>query len=623
MTRGTLRFFTPTAGVSRSETAGEPRTEIGRFTEHVASLIEDLQDAVARLGQDPGSPGAEILRTHILLLEGSSFRARVEGAIRDTRLAAEAAVEHAIDEIVAVFEGSDNPVMVERVPDLRDLAIQLRQRLAGRPPSFLAGFPQDPSECVVATRELLPSLVLEAHTRGVRGFVVDKGTSLSHGAILARSFDIPVLRVPRLDALRSLEGSPVLVDADRGELLVDPAAAEADARLSAPDPVPRPVPSSSLARVWLNVVGPEQLAGVDWEGVEGVGLYRTEMLFLGERTGMPGEEEQAEVYRSLFEGCASGRATVRTLDIGGDKALPYFSLGPQDNPALGLRAHRIYRFHPEILLTQVRAILRAAVGFPGLRLLFPMIECIEEWRFVQGLVDRATASLAAEGVAFQRRFERGVLVETPSAVWSFRRLLEAADFASVGTNDLVQYLFAVDRSNLNVLHTYGPEHPVVLQILKGLAADARRAGKPLAICGEAGSDLALLPLLIGLGITDLSVPVNRVQAVRARLADLRARECRRLARECLRADTAGDVLGLLGRPGGSPRPPGAGEPQGAEWVDPVCRMAVHTQGNPLSAVRDGERFYFCSRECLDAFLGKPDQPASGRHQDPHLRWKKL
>ncbi len=604
--QGTLRFFTPTAGMSLSATAtGEPQTEIGRFTEHVASLIEDLQETVVRLGEDPGSPGADILRTHILLLEGSSFRTRVEEAIRETRLAAEAAVEHAIEEIVSVFEGSDNPVMVERVPDLRDLAIQLRQRLAGRRPSLLAELPQDPSECILATRELLPSLVLEAHTRGVRGFVVDKGTSLSHGAILAQSFDLPVLRVPRLESLWSLDGARVLVDADRGELLVEPTAADAEPPLVVPDPAPVPGREApSLARVWLNVVDPGQLAGVDWAGVEGVGLYRTEMLFLGERSGMPGEEEQAEVYRSLFGRCAPGRATVRTLDIGGDKALPYFSLGPQDNPALGLRAHRIYRFHPEILLTQVRAILRAAAGFPGLRLLFPMIECIEEWRFVQGLVDQATASLAADGMAFQRRFERGVLVETPSAVWSFRRLLGAADFASVGTNDLVQYLFAVDRSNVNVLRTYGPEHPVVLQILKGLAADAKRAGKPLAICGEAGSDLTLLPLLIGLGITDLSVPVNRVQAVRARLAGLRPRECRRLARECLRAGTVDDVLGLLGRPAGSPRAPGDGEPPGAEWVDPVCRMAVHTEGNPLSAVRDGERFYFCSRECLDAFLGK-------------------
>ena len=156
-----------------------------------------------------------------------------------------------------------------------------------------------------------------------------------------------------------------------------------------------------------------------------------------------------------------------------------------------------------------------------------------------------------------------------------------------------------------MLRTYGPEHPVVLRILKALAADAKRAGNPVAICGEAGSDLDLLPLLIGLGITDVSVPVNRAPAVRVRLAALRPRECRRLARECLRADTADDVLGLLGRPCGRPRGPDAAEPRGAEWVDPVCRMAVHTDGNPLSAVRDGERFYFCSRECLDAFLGKP------------------
>ncbi len=604
--QGILRFFAPVAeGTRGSAATGEPETEIERFAQHVGSLIEDLREMVARLGEDSASPGADILRSHILLLEGSSLRSRVEETIRSSSLAAEAAVEHAIEEIVRVFEGSGNPVLVERAPDLRDLAIQLRQRLAGQQPSLLAGLPQDPSESILATRELLPSLVLEAHTRGVRGFVVDRGTPLSHGAILAQSFDLPVLRVPRLEALWSLDGSRVLLDADRGELLVEPAAADLEPRLTeaAPVVVPDPEPSP-LARVWLNVMDPAQLVGVDWTGVEGVGLYRTEMLFLGGRSGMPSEEEQARAYRNLFERCAPGRATVRTLDIGGDKALPYFSLGPQDNPALGLRAHRIYRFHPEILITQVRAILRAATGFPALRLLFPMIECVEEWRFVQGLVDQAVDSLAAEGVAFQERFERGVLVETPSAVWSFPRLLEAADFASIGTNDLIQYLFAVDRSNPNVLRTYGPEHPVVLQVLDALARDAKKAGKPLAICGKAGTDLTLLPVLIGLGITDLSVPINRAQAVRARLAALGPRECRRVARECLRAKAPDEVLELLGRPG-PPKGPDAASHRGAEWMDPVCGMAVHADGNPLSTVRHGRQFYFCSRECLDAFLRQP------------------
>ncbi|NOY46215.1 MAG: YHS domain-containing protein [Deltaproteobacteria bacterium] len=609
VTQGTLRFFAPAAETPRAPAAkGEPETEIERFAQHVTSLIEDLRETVARLGDDPASPGADILRSHILLLEGSSLRSRVEETIRSSNLAAEAAVEHAIEEIVRVFEGSGNPVLVERAPDLRDLAIQLRQRLVGQRPSLLAGLPQDPSECILATRELLPSLVLEAHARGVRGFVVDRGTPLSHGAILAQSFGLPVLRVARLETLWSLDGSRVLLDADRGELLVEPAPADLAPRLAEVPPVPVPGPEpSSLARVWLNVMDPDQLVGVDWTGVEGVGLYRTEMLFLGGRGGMPSEEEQTRAYRALFQRCAPGRATVRTLDIGGDKALPYFSLGPQDNPALGLRAHRIYRFHPEILLTQVRAILRAAAGFPGLRLLFPMIECIEEWRFVQGLVDQAVDSLAADGIEFQDRFERGVLVETPSAVWSFRRLLEAADFASVGTNDLIQYLFAVDRSNLNVLRTYGPEHPVVLQVLAALARDAKKAGKPLAICGKAGSDLALLPVLIGLGITDLSVPINRAQAVRARLATLRLRDCRRLARECLRAETPHEVLELLGRPG-SPPGPDVVAPRGADWVDPVCGMAVHAEGNPLTTVRNGRRFYFCSPECLEAFLRQPAPP---------------
>jgi phosphoenolpyruvate-protein kinase (PTS system EI component) len=179
--------------------------------------------------------------------------------------------------------------------------------------------------------------------------------------------------------------------------------------------------------------------------------------------------------------------------------------GPQDNPCLGLRAHRLFRYHPEILVTQIRAVLRAAYGEHCLRLMFPMLESIDQLRFVRGLVDLACLSLEAEGLPFQQNFLLGVLVETPSAAWSFERLLREVDFASVGTNDLVQYLFAVERNTANVADFYQPEHPVVLQIISDLAQQAADAGKPFAICGEVAADEAILPVLVGLGLRDFSV----------------------------------------------------------------------------------------------------------------------
>ncbi len=262
---------------------------------------------------------------------------------------------------------------------------------------------------------------------------------------------------------------------------------------------------ATLIRVWVSIVDPDQLETVDWTGIEGVGLYRSEALFLRYREDFPTEQEQFGVYRRLF-GLAGNRPVVfRTLDLGADKPVEHMRFGPQENPCLGLRAHRLFRFHPEILVTQIRALLRAAHGGHGLRLMYPMIESIEQLRFVRGLVGTAMQSLAEEGLPFQRDFRQGVLIETPSAAWSFARLLEAVDFASVGTNDLVQYLFAVERNAANVADLYQPEHPVMLQVIQTLAEQAAAAGKPLSICGEMAADPAVLPVLVGLGVTDISV----------------------------------------------------------------------------------------------------------------------
>jgi len=591
------------AGADAHRAPGPPGAEISRFNEQVAALVADLRDTVVRLEAQPEPEAAAILSTHILLLEDTSFRRGVEETIQRDRVSAEHAVERTIGLTIAALERSNNPVMRERAPDLTELSLRLRGRLSGMRTSFLLGLPQDPSECVLAITELLPSLVLEARERGVRAFVVDKGTSLSHAAILANSFGLPVLRVAHLGSLATREGAQVLVDAVRGELVIDPSQAETARRTT---PVKATAPAvgvgNTRAHVWLTIMDPEQLRDADWNGVEGVGLYRTEMLFMHGRTDLPSEAEQEAAYRRLFELCGDRPVTVRTLDVGGDKRLHYFSLGPQENPALGLRAHRIYRFHPEILVTQVRAILKAAGDHPRLRLMFPMIECLEEWTFVQGLVDRALESLRHEGSPHPARFERGVLLETPSAVWSFRRLLQVVDFASVGTNDLVQYLFAVDRTNANVARRYRPEHPVVLGVLRDLATAAKRAGKRLSLCGEIGSDPLLLPLLVGLGVADLSVPVNRVGMVRHRLAGFRMRQCRQLARTCLAADTADEVLEHLDPDRTRVRDSAHEDGEVASSVDPVCGMAVFTEGNPLTAVRDGRRFHFCSRACLETFM---------------------
>lgn len=602
LAEGVFRLVTfPLAGSGLpSRRVEDAEAEVGRYRHHAGAMVAELEKAARGLERQQLAGEAEILRAHTLFLGDESLQQHVEQAIRETQVPAEVAVAQAFEAVALRFEQLESMLLAERATDLRDLAVRLQHRMATGTTALLFDALGEAEEVILATEELLPSLVLEAARHRVRGFVVVRGTSMSHAAILARSFGLPVLQVPDLTVLHDYEGRPVLLDADRGALLVDPAPDEAARRSSVDRGKPRRLDRSVL-RLWLSIVTPGQLKDVDWCGIEGVGLYRTEILFMQHPDGLPGEEEQRRVYRQLFGHCDGRPATIRTLDIGGDKTLPHFSPGPQDNPFLGLRAHRVFHYHPEILITQVRAILRAAHGYGGLRLLFPMIESLEAWRFVQALLGEAVASLQADDTPHQARFEQGVLVETPSAVLAFPRLLAHVDFASVGTNDLVQYLFAVDRTNPNVSHYYRPEHPIVLQVLQQLAEQAQAAGKPLSICGEMGSEPHLLPLLAGLGIPSVSVALGQRRRVEKQLARLSLPDCRALAAKSLQADTADAVRALLGAL--PVERAAAGLTASGTARDPVCGMAVHTEGNPFFVQRGEERSYFCSRRCLLQFQG--------------------
>lgn len=352
------------------------------------------------------------------------------------------------------------------------------------------------------------------------------------------------------------------------------------------------IAASMPARVWLSIVDPTQLEAVDWTGIEGIGLYRSEALFLRYREDFPDEHEQFATYRRLFRLAGRRPVVFRTVDLGADKPVEHMRLGPQDNRGLGLRAHRRFRFHPEILITQLRAVLRAACGDHRLCLMFPMLETVDQLRFVQGLLDEARHSLNAEGRPFQDDFRQGVLVETPSAAWSFGRLLEEVDFASVGTNDLVQYLFAVERNAVNVADLYQPEHPVVLQIIHSLAEQAVAAGKRFSICGEIVADPTMLPVLVGLGVTDVSVACGVADTVLNSLASLDEVWCKQLAGRCMQVDTVSQVRTLLGRPSShSERHPTVRE---GEALDPVCGIVVDARDTPYVLRVAGVAHYFCS-----------------------------
>lgn len=603
---GTLRcsdFTIPNATGAGEGSSLSPEEELRRFKKHAEEVCRNIRDDIDRLEEKSGVSEADILRGHASILEDGTFHDRVESAIHEMELAAEAAVEHVLDDMAELFSDAEDPVFRERAADFRDLKLRLRERLEGR--SHLLGrLLESTGTPVVAVSELYPSMVLKGYRRGVRAFITESGTSFAHAAILAKSSGLPVVRVGTLELLRKHDGSPILVDADQGRILIRPSSDErAEGEQQVAEAKPAAAQGAMKASLWLNVTDPGQLDGREWGSAKGVGLYRTESLFMSKPHGFPSEAEQIRTYRDLFDRCGNRPVTVRTVDIGGDKPVGHMTFGPQENPQLGLRAHRLYRYHPELLVTQLRAILRAAHPSTTLRLLYPLIETSDQWEFVQELTGQAVASLRDEDAAFRSEFSSGPLIETPSAVWEFDGLVADADFVSVGTNDLVQYLFAADRNNANAGFMYQPEHPVVLRVLQTLQQKADAADCPLSICGEMAGNRRYLPLLVGLGIKNVSVIPSVAEGLEAALRGANVEQCRELAEKCLQASGVEEVRHLLDEWHGTPRKE---DRQAGGAVDPVCGMTVDPEETPFTLEVDGVQHYFCSRHCLETFK-RPDK----------------
>jgi len=535
VSRGTIYFidYYPTLNRSSKLISQEMiQSEVDRFKEAIQLTVSELEKVIKTLETDLFHDEAEIVNSHVFLLKDHKFHQQVVEKIKSNHLASEIAVDEVIQEFSTILINSNHTLFLERAVDLKDIGLQVRRQLQHGVQKSPFAFLADVQHPVIATRELLPSLVLEGYKSGVKGMIVTQGALFSHAGILAKSFGIPVLKVENLFTLGIEDKADVIVDANKGHLLIHPESDDVDDRLikntnsNNPDLV---LPID----VWMNIVDPQQVTGKDVEAVGGIGLYRTEILFMNQEYDFPTEEEQIEVYAGLFDTCGDYPVTIRTLDIGGDKTLSYFSFGPQENPYLGFRAHRIFRFHPEIFITQVRAILLAAVNTTNLRILYPMIESVDELHFVQGLLQKAIEQLNKEGKQFNQCFQQGVLIEVPSAVWNFGELLKYVDFASVGTNDLFQYIFAVDRNNANVFEAYQPENPVAIKILKNLADTAKQSGKSIGLCGEIAAYANFLPILLGIGFDMLSIDHHAIPQTRQFLSSLDPAACKNLVSECL------------------------------------------------------------------------------------------
>lgn len=515
--------------------------EKGRMSGAVESVTSSLMQLQAELAGAIGKHDVRIYDAQLAILHDKTFRKDVEDEVEQHHVNLEVALQRVIHRYEAVFAAMENAAMRERAADLRDIGRQLVGALvANDRQKFIA----DGADYLFAADEFLPSdagILDRAH---IRGIVTAHGGKYSHGAILARSLGIPAIVGVDQVMQETSSGAMAILDGDAGVVLIDPTVEEladyeqrlleqraVESRISELRFQPSVTPDGTSVRLMANVEGVQDLDNLELDTMAGIGLFRTEFAFM-ERRQFPTEDEQVSMYRRAVESADGKPVTFRTLDVGGDKPLGYFQMPEERNPVLGWRGLRLCLDWPDILYTQLRAILQASAEGHA-RILLPMVTTRSEIVRCREVLDQLTADLRANSVPYDARIELGVMIEVPVLVHVLPEILPIVDFVSVGTNDLVQYLLAVDRDNQRVAKMYDPFHPGVLRVLAQVADAARAAGKGASICGEIAGDQMFTPFLIGLGYRELSMAPVFLPRVKLMLRSFSLEECQDLAARAL------------------------------------------------------------------------------------------
>lgn len=528
--------------------------ELERLYESIRSSKIELTTMKRELSEVIGREESNIFDAHLAILDDPLFMNEVQGIIRRQYKAAEVAVKEAIDKFAAMFDLLEDEYMKERALDIKDVGNRLIKHLIGAPEVRL---PEDTQPFILVARELTPSQLIHLNPNHVHGIVTMIGGKTSHSAIMARALGIPSVVGVEGKLFRPIQtGDLLIVDGDEGTLYVMPSEEEIreheerqrqrkrrDEQLKKLIGLPAMTKDGIPFHLGVNLNSVKEAEKAMEYGISGVGLLRTEFLYM-DRSNFPGEEEQFEAYKSVAVKLQGKPLVIRTLDIGGDKKLDYFELPEEDNPFLGYRAIRISLDRTDLFKTQLRAILRAS-HYGNIRLLHPMISSVEELRRANRLLEECKEELRREGHPFNPNIEVGVNIEVPAAAAIADLLAREADFFSIGTNDLVQYVLAVDRMNEHIASYYDPCHPAVIRLLKQTADAAHAAGIPVSVCGEIAGDVLFLPIWIGLGIYDLSMSVQSVLPIKQHLLHTDAEACRQLFRSIIQCSTSQEIHELL------------------------------------------------------------------------------
>ncbi|MFN7949945.1 MAG: phosphoenolpyruvate--protein phosphotransferase [Blastocatellia bacterium] len=527
----------------------EVEPEVARFHQAVQTAQQQLHDARQRLQDALGEEYAWILEAHLLLLQDSSFIRQIEHFIRERRANAEWAVKDVTGKLLDVYATISDDYLRERSSDITDVTNRLIRILAGTKPRDLSALTR---EAIIVADDLLPSVTAELDTDKVLGFVSNTGGPTSHTAIIARSLGIPAAVGLRNVTSRVRSGETIIIDGSTGTVIVRPTPEtlrfyseqrEREQQQLLRDLEERELPAITADGVKITLRANIELLD-DTEplhryNAEGIGLYRSEFLYSQVQSGLPTEDEQFEVYKILAETSGAAGAVIRTFDLGGDKLrLEGFEAEP--NPALGLRAIRLSLTIEEVFRTQLRAILRAA-AFGNLKIVLPLISNLDELRSAKRIIAEVERELREQKITHGEDIEIGVMVEVPAAVVMVETLAREADFFSLGTNDLIQYLLAVDRVNENVSRLYEPLHPAVLRAIKFAADAAQKAQIPMSVCGEMASNPAQVVVLLGLGIHDFSMTPSAIPQVKRVIRAIDLNEAREIAAHALSLTTPAEV----------------------------------------------------------------------------------
>ncbi len=527
--------------------------ELKRLQDAIEKFVAITNEMADKMAKTVGEQDADILRGHIIMLQDPMIEEQISALMISEKISAEMALEQVLDQTAEMFAAVPDELIQQRATDLMDIKSRMLKILMGIEEVDIS---QVPENTVLVARDLTPSMTAGINPANIAGILTEVGGRTSHSAILARAMEIPaVLSIEGICGIVK-NGDTVVLDGSKGEAIVNPDeatvkefekkfadyAAEKEL-LKAYKGKPSQTKDGVKVELVSNIGKPEDADKVVECDGEGIGLFRTEFLFM-DRDSVPTEEEQFEAYKKVAETMKGKPVIIRTLDIGGDKAIPYLGLETEENPFLGFRAIRFCLKRRDIYEVQLRALLRAS-AFGDIKIMVPLVTGVDELRAVKVILEDIKRQLGKDGIAYNKDVKVGVMMETPAACMMADALAKEADFFSIGTNDLTGYTMAVDRGNAKVAYLYSTYNPAVLRAIKRIIECGKAEGIMVGMCGEAAADPKLIPLLLAFGLDEFSVSATSVLKTRKTISDCNIDECKALAEKVMKCVTEEEVLELL------------------------------------------------------------------------------